>query len=320
MKKILVTGGAGFIGSNFIRYFLNEHAGYKVINLDKLTYAGNRNNLKDIERDPRYTFIKGDICDKRVVERAIEGCDAVINYAAESHVDRSIKRADEFLRTNIDGVQVLLDAVNKFKVPKIIQVSTDEVYGSIKRGSFKEKDRLNPSSPYAASKAAADLLCMAYHTTYKTPVVITRTTNNFGEYQYPEKVIPLFVTNALDNRHLPLYADGMNRRDWIYVLDNCEAIDCALEAGRIGEVYNIGSGNEKTNLDLTRTILKMMEKSDKLIRFVKDRPGHDKRYSLNSSKIKALGWRPRYSFDKAIEATVRWYKTNTWWWRPLKKA
>ncbi len=319
MKKILITGGAGFIGSNFIRYFLNKYSGYEIINLDKLTYAGNKNSLRDIEKDLRYRFVRGDICDKRMVERTVKGCDAVVNFAAESHVDRSIKSADEFLRTNIDGVQLLLDAVNRFKVPRFLQVSTDEVYGSINRGSFKEKDRLNPSSPYAASKASADLLCMAYYTTYATPVIITRSTNNFGEFQYPEKIIPLFITNAFEDRRLPLYADGMNKRDWIYVMDNCEAIDSVLQKGTTGEIYNIGSASEKTNLELTHMILKRMNKPRGLIKFVKDRLGHDKRYSLDCSKIRRLGWRPRYSFDKAIEATVDWYRTNDWWWRPLKK-
>ena len=319
MSKFLVTGGAGFIGSNFIRYFLTKYNDYNITNLDNLTYAGNRENLKDIEKDPRYRFVKGDICDKAAVEKAAKGCDTIINFAAESHVDRSIKDPMGFLRTNIDGVQVLLDAVNKYGIPKYIQISTDETYGSISKGHSKEGDTLRPSSPYAASKAAADLLCHSYYVTYKTPVIITRSSNNFGEYQFPEKVIPLFITNALEDKRLPLYADGMNMRDWIYVLDNCEGIDCVRRNGKIGEIYNIGGGNEKRNIELTRVILKILRKGEGLIEFVKDRPGHDKRYGLSSEKVKGIGWKPRYDFYNALEATVGWYRENGWWWRPLKE-
>ena len=317
MKKILITGGAGFIGSNFIRYFLNSYSDYYIVNLDKLTYAGNRANLKDIEKDPRYKFIKGDICDKKCVEKAALGCNAIINFAAQSHVDRSIKDPGIFLKTNIDGVQVILDTVNKQKIPRFIQISTDEVYGSVQKGYSVEKDSLKPSSPYAASKAAADLLCLSYNTTYRTPVIITRSSNNFGEYQSPEKVIPLFITNALKGKMLPLYADGTNKRDWIYVLDNCEAINCILQKGSLGEIYNIGGGLEKKNLELTHLILKIMNKGKNIIEFVKDRPGHDKRYALNCAKIKKLGWQARCDFNKAIESTVEWYKNNEWWWKPL---
>lgn len=319
MKKILITGGAGFIGSNFIRSFLNKHSDYRVVNLDKLTYAGNRANLKDIEKDPRYSFIQGDICDEDTVRDAAKSSCAIINFAAESHVDRSIKEPAEFLRTNIDGVRMLLEVAKEFEIPRVIQISTDEVFGSIEKGFFREEDPLNPSSPYAASKAASDLLCLAYYTTYKTPVIVTRSSNNFGEYQFPEKVIPLFITNALEGKRLPLYADGMNRRDWIYVLDNCEAIDCVFRKGRAGQIYNIGSGNEKTNLDLTHLILKMLKKKRDLIEYVKDRPGHDKRYALDCAKVGALGWKPRHDFHNALEKTIRWYEANGWWWRPLKK-
>ena len=319
MKKILITGGAGFIGSNFIRLFLNKYSDFKIVNLDKLTYAGNKDNLKDVEKDPRYEFVKGDICDKAIVEKVSKGCDAIVNFAAESHVDRSIKDPKGFLRTNIDGVQTLLDAVNKHKIPRYLQVSTDEVYGSIPKGYSKEGDMLNPSSPYAASKAAADLLCGSYYITYNTPVVITRSSNNFGEYQFPEKVIPLFITNALEGKKVPLYADGSNVRDWIYVLDNCEAIDRALQKGKIGEIYNAGGGNEKKNIELTRMILRITGRGEGFIEYVKDRPGHDKRYGLSAEKFKRLGWSPKYDFTKALEATVEWYKNNSWWWKPLKE-
>lgn len=318
MKKILITGGAGFIGSNFTRYFLNKYSDYRIVNLDKLTYAGNRDNLRDIEKDPRYTFVKGDICSMDTVEKAAKGCQAIINFAAETHVDRSIIKPDDFINTNIRGVHRLLEITNKYKIPKFVQISTDEVYGSRIKGYFKEGDSLSPSSPYSASKAAADLLCYSYYVTYKTPVMITRSTNNFGQFHFPEKVIPLFITNAIDNKALPVYADGMNRRDWIYVLDNCEAVDCVFRKGKPGEIYNIAGGNEMANIRLTRLVLRMMNKPDKLIKFVKDRPGHDKRYALNCSKIKRLGWRPKYDFEEALKITVQWYKKNEWWWRPLR--
>lgn len=319
MRKILVTGGAGFIGSNFIRYLLAKYGDWRVVNLDKLTYAGNKNNLKDVEGNKRYKFIKNDICDRQAAKEAAKGCDAVINFAAESHVDRSIESPAEFTRTNIDGVRVLLDIVNKHKIPRFVQVSTDETYGSVCSGRSKETDPLRPSSPYAASKAAADLLCRSYYATYKTPVIITRSSNNFGQYQFPEKIMPLFITNALEGKNLPVYADGSNRRDWIYVADNCEAIARVLEKGVNGEIYNIGGGNERTNIALTRQILKILKKDEDLIEFVKDRPGHDKRYALDSGKMRRLGWRPRHDFGRALEKTVKWYKDNEWWWGPLKK-
>jgi len=317
MKKILVTGGAGFIGSNFVRYMLERHPDYRIVNLDKLTYAGNLDNLRDIEDNPRYEFIKGDICDGALIGKVMKGVDVVLNFAAESHVDRSIVSPDEFVMTNVLGVNTLLKAARESGVERLIQISTDEVYGSIERGSFKETDPLTPSSPYAASKAGGDLLAHSYWVTYKFPVIITRSSNNFGPYQYPEKLIPLFVTNALEGKSLPLYGDGMNVRDWLYVLDNCEAIDFVLHKGKEGEIYNIGSDNELPNIEITREILRILGKPSSLIQFVQDRPGHDWRYSINSDKIKKLGWRPRHAFKEALEQTIRWYRGNEWWWRKL---
>jgi len=317
--RILVTGGAGFIGSNFIRHMLDAHTDYEIINFDKLTYAGNLDNLKDIEDNPRYKFVKGDICDSDAVLAAVKGCDAVINFAAESHVDRSITSAKEFLTTNVMGTQVLLEAVRDLGIPKYLQVSTDEVYGSIEEGSFKETDALEPSSPYSASKASADLLCHAHYITFGTPVLITRSTNNFGPYQYPEKLIPLFVTNLLEDIPVPVYGDGKNIRDWCFVEDNCRGIDRVLHHGKIGEIYNIGAGNEVTNLVITDAILGSLEKPRSLIAFVADRLGHDRRYSVDIAKVQALGWKPMYDFETAMNLTIDWYKNNEWWWRPLKK-
>ncbi|MBA7634893.1 dTDP-glucose 4,6-dehydratase [subsurface metagenome] len=316
--KILITGGAGFIGSNFVRYLLNKYPDYEIVNLDKLTYSGNLENLKDVENNPNYRFIKGDICDSQIVDEVGKGCDVIINFAAESHVDRSILGPESFIKTDIYGTYTLLEATRKHKMERIIQISTDECYGSIEKGSFKETDPLNPSSPYAASKASADLLCLSYFTTYKLPIIITRSSNNYGPYQYPEKLIPLFITNALENKPLPLYGDGLNVRDWLYVLDNCQAIDLILHKGRIGEIYNVGADNERTNIKITKAILKILEKGEDLIKKVKDRPGHDRRYSLNSSKIRKLGWKPEYNFEKALEETVDWYRNNESWWRKLK--
>jgi len=318
MKKILITGGAGFIGSNFIRHILAKYADYNVVNLDKLTYCGNLENLRDIEKDKRYKFVKGDIADDKVVGDAIKGCDTVINFAAETHVDRSITDPHSFVRTNVAGTHTLLEAARAKGVGRFIQISTDEVYGSIEKGSFKEDDPLLPNSPYSAAKAGGDLLARSYFTTFKLPVVITRSSNNFGPYQYPEKVIPLFITNALQGKDLPLYADGMNVRDWLFVLDNCEAIDLVMHEGKPGEVYNIGGGTEITNLELTSSILKILGKDKSLIKFVKDRPGHDKRYSLDITKISSLGWKPKHDFASCLELTVNWYKNNEAWWRRLK--
>lgn len=323
--KVLITGGAGFIGSNFIRYFLNHHPDHQVINFDKLTYAGNLDNLKDVEKDPRYKFIQGDICDPDAVEVAVaprlrsgqaSGVEAIINFAAESHVDRSILSAGSFVQTDIYGTYVLLEAVKKHKIGRYIQISTDEVYGSIESGSFTESSTLNPNSPYAASKAGGDLLVRAYYKTHKLPVIITRSSNNFGPYQYPEKLISLFVTNALEGKKLPLYGDGGNVRDWLYVLDNCEAIDLVFQKGKAGEVYNIGGGIERKNLEIARFILKELKKPESLIEYVKDRPGHDWRYSLNCGRIKReLGWEAKSDFEAALSQTIKWYRENEEWWK-----
>ncbi|MBU4305317.1 MAG: dTDP-glucose 4,6-dehydratase [Candidatus Omnitrophica bacterium] len=316
--KILVTGGLGFIGSNFIRYMLHKYPKLYIVNLDKQTYASCKSNLKDTSLNPRYAFIKGDICDKKIVLCAMRGCSAVLNFAAETHVDRSINDASVFLRTNISGVYVLLEAARELKVEKFIQIGTDEVYGSCIRGSFHEDDPLLPNSPYSASKASADILIRSYWKTYKFPAVITRSSNNFGPYQFPEKVIPLFITNLLEGKKVPLYGDGLNVRDWIYVLDNCRGIDLVLHKGKTGEIYNIGAGNEKNNLELTESILKEFGRSREWIKFVKDRPGHDRRYSLDTRKIMAMGFKTQVDFHEALVLTVNWYKENKSWWKKLK--
>lgn len=319
MKHILVTGGAGFIGSNFIRYILKKHD-VSVTNLDKLTYAGNLDNLRDVESDPRYRFVKGDICDAGVVDPLVKEVDTIINFAAESHVDRSIGKPDDFIKTDIFGVFVLLEACRKHGIQKFVQISTDEVYGSIESGFFSETDTLMPSSPYAASKAGADRLAYSYFVTYGVPVVIPRSSNNYGPNQYPEKLISLFITNALDNKELPVYGDGQNIRDWIYVTDNCEAIECVMSKGQNGEVYNIGSGNEKTNLEITEMILKSLDKPQKLISYVEDRKGHDKRYALRFEKIQALGWKQKHTFEEAMQETILWYSQNRTWWEKIKSG
>jgi len=318
--KLVVTGGAGFIGSNFIRHVLREHPDDRVVNLDKLTYAGNPANLAEVERDPRYAFVQGDVCDAALVRDVLRGADAVVNFAAESHVDRSLVEPDAFLRTDVFGVFTLLEAVRELRIPRLLHISTDEVYGSVAEGSSTEDDPLRPSNPYSASKAGGDLIALSYWRTHRVPVVITRSSNNFGPHQYPEKVVPLFITNALDDEPLPLYGDGRNVRDWLYVLDNCAAIDLVLRRGRDGEVYNVGGGHEVENVVLTREILKYTGKPDTLIRRVTDRPGHDRRYSVDSSKIGRLGWAPRHPFASALEATVRWYREHESWWRPLKSG
>jgi dTDP-glucose 4,6-dehydratase len=318
--KLLVTGGSGFIGSNFVRHVLASHPDDHVVNLDKLTYAGNPANLADLERDPRYTFVRGDICDAAVVREAIRGVDAVVNFAAESHVDRSLMEPDAFLKTDVYGVFTLLEAVRELRIDRFLHISTDEVYGSVERGSSRESDPVRPTNPYSASKAGGDLLALAYWQTHRVPVLITRSSNNFGPYQYPEKVIPLFVTNALEDKPLPLYGDGRNVRDWLYVLDNCAALDLVLRKGNEGEVYNIGGGHEVENVVLTRQILQLTGKPETLIKPVKDRPGHDRRYSVDSKKIRQLGWTPRHRFGEALAATVAWYREHPTWWQPLKSG
>ena len=319
--RLLVTGGLGFIGSNFIRQMLEEHPEDSIVNLDKVTYAGNPENLKDIAGDPRYTFIRGDICDQDLVGSVFREhqIDAVVHFAAESHVDRSIQDASVFVRTNVLGTHVLLEEALGCGVERFVHVSTDEVYGSIRSGSFREIDNLNPSSPYSASKAASDLLARSYYITHDLPVIVTRCTNNFGPYQYPEKLIPLFVTNLLDGKKVPVYGTGKNVRDWIYVLDHNRAIDFVLRHGEPGEIYNIGGDNEKSNLEITEGILRVLGKDGSMIEYVRDRPGHDWRYSLDSSKLRSMGWKPEFDFEAALQATVEWYVENAWWWRPLKQ-
>ena len=320
--KLLVTGGAGFIASNFIRHILKEHPDWEITNLDKLTYAGNLENLKDIEDNPRYGFIKGDITERELISNILQGgFDAIINFAAESHVDRSILDASPFIETNIKGTQVLLEGARQYRVARFVQVSTDEVYGSTEKGKFTEKSPLAPNSPYSASKTAADLLCHAYWKSYQLPVVITRSSNNLGPFQFPEKLIPLAITNVLENKPIPIYGDGLNVRDWIYVGDHCRALATVLQKGKPGEVYNIAANEEKTNLELIHRLLDIMGKSRELITFVADRPGHDRRYALDMSKIStALGWKPAYSFEKALSTTVDWYIKNEAWWRKIKSG
>jgi len=320
--KVMVTGGAGFIGSNFIRHMLANHPDCEIINFDKLTYAGNLDNLRDIANDSRYSFVKGDICDQKAVEEIVArlGCSGmIVNFAAETHVDRSILSAGSFVQTDVYGTYVLLEAMKKFNVSRYLHISTDEVYGSIERGSFTEESPLHPNSPYAASKAGSDLLVRSYFKTHNLPVLITRSSNNYGSFQYPEKVISLFITNALEGKKLPLYGDGKNVRDWLYVEDNCEAIDLVLQKGKEGEIYNIGGGCEKQNIEITKFILKELGQAEDLIEYVKDRPGHDRRYSLDGSKIKKLGWEPKTKFEEGLKETIEWYQTNQTWWRKIKE-
>ncbi|WP_372518438.1 dTDP-glucose 4,6-dehydratase [Candidatus Ruminimicrobiellum ovillum] len=323
MKKILVTGGAGFIGSNFVRYMLNKYQDYKIVNLDLLTYAGNIKSLDDVKDNPNYLFVKGDIADNKLVDKIVSDnkIDVIINFAAESHVDRSITNPDIFVKTNVLGTQNLLEVAKKYKIEKFFQISTDEVYGSLgKTGFFTEKTPLSPNSPYSASKASADLLVMAYHHTFGLNVNITRCSNNYGPYQFPEKLIPLFITNALDNKQVPLYGDGLNIRDWLFVEDHCSAIDTVLHKGKNGEIYNVGGNNEKTNKYITDTILKYLGKDNSLIKYVADRLGHDRRYAIDATKIKEeLGWQPQYKFEQAIEKTIEWYLNNKDWWEKLRK-
>lgn len=317
--RLLITGGAGFIGSNFIRFMLCRYSDIEIINLDKLTYCGNLENLKDIAKDKRYSFVKGDICDKEIAENLIGSVDAVINFAAQTHVDRSIQNPDDFLVTNVLGVKNLLDAARKSNINRFIQISTDEVYGSISKGLSKEEDSLKPNSPYSASKAAADLLALSYYATYGLPVIVTRSSNNFGQFQYPEKIIPLFVTNLLQGRKVPLYGDGENVREWLFVEDNLTAIDLVFNKGCPGEIYNVGGENRMTNFELTKKLLSIMTKDVDFIEYVNDRPGHDRRYALDSSKIGELGWKQDKNFDNRIEETVKWYEDNKSWWKLLKE-
>ena len=319
-KNLLILGGAGFIGSNFIRYILNKYPDYQIVNIDKLTYCGNLENLEDVKNNPHYTFYQGDICDKELLEDIFsdEKFDYIINFAAETHVDNSISDPMIFTKTNVLGTHNLLEIARKYKVEKFLQISTDEVYGSIEKGKFKESYHLLPNSPYSASKASADLLVMSYFKTFGLPVLITRSSNNFGQYQYPEKLIPLFITNLLENKKVPIYGTGDNVRDWIYVLDNCEGIDTVLHKGEVGEIYNIGGGNERTNLGITEMILTELGKGLSHVEYVEDRKGHDFRYALNINKIKKLGWKPKHSFKEAMAETIKWYTQNECWWKKLK--
>ena len=320
--RILVTGGAGFIGSNFIRYVLHRHSGWEVTNLDKLTYAGNLENLNDVENNPKYHFVRGDIADRELISNLLQDkFDAVVNFAAESHVDRSILDASPFIQTNIKGTEVLLEGARQYHVERFIQVSTDEVYGSMLNGGFTETSPLSPNSPYAATKAAADLLCRAYAQTYGLPIIITRSSNNFGPYQFPEKLIPLAITNALEGKPIPVYGDGLNIRDWIYVEDHCRALESVIQKGSPGEIYNIAANQERTNLELIHSLLNIMGKPRELITFVTDRPAHDRRYALDTSKIaRDLGWQPTYSFEEALLDTVNWYLSHESWWRRIKNG
>jgi dTDP-glucose 4,6-dehydratase len=315
--KLFVTGAAGFIGSNYVRHVLSS-SDDEVTVFDALTYAGNLSSLADIADDPRYSFVQGDICDRDAVAAAMAGHDAVVHFAAESHVDRSIVDPDTFIRTNCLGTNVMCDVARHVEVDRFLHISTDEVYGSIDVGSFVETDRLGPRSPYSSSKAGSDLIALSYEETYGLPVIVTRSSNNFGPFQFPEKVIPLFVTNLLDGKKVPLYGDGLNIRDWIYVEDNCTGVDVVLRKGQVGEIYNIGGGNETTNRELTEKVLAMCGVGDEMVEYVEDRLGHDRRYSIDCSKANALGWKPTRSLDEALGATVEWYRANRAWWEPLK--
>ena len=320
MVDVLVTGGAGFIGSNFVRYALARHRDWRVTTLDKLTYAGRRENLHDVMDDPRHTFVHGDIGDAPVSAPLVERSDIVVHFAAETHVDRSIMSAGDFIRTDVEGTWVLLEAARRAaKLRRFVQISTDEVYGSVPTGASRETDELKPRNPYAASKAGADRLAYSYWATYGLPVIVTRASNNYGPYQFPEKVIPLFVTNAIDDIPVPLYGDGRNVRDWLHVDDHCSAIDLLIDRATDGEVYNIGGGNDIMNVELTHRILDALRKPASLITPVADRQGHDRRYCLDTAKLRGLGWTPAVAFEQGLQATVDWYRNNEWWWRPIKE-
>jgi dTDP-glucose 4,6-dehydratase len=320
MVDVLVTGGAGFIGSNFVRHVLAAHADWRVTTLDKLTYAGRRENLLDVMDNPRHVFVHGDIRDARVSAPLVEQSEIVVHFAAETHVDRSIVAAGDFIRTDVEGTWVLLEAARKATgLRRFVQISTDEVYGSVPVGTSRETDELKPRNPYAASKAGADRLAYSYWATYALPVIVTRASNNYGPFQFPEKVVPLFVTNAIDDMPVPLYGDGKNVRDWLHVDDHCRAIDLLIDRGINGDVYNIGGGNEVMNVDLTHRILSVLGKPTSLIKPVPDRPGHDRRYCLDTTKLRTLGWTPQVAFDDGLTTTVDWYRRNEWWWRPIKE-
>ena len=320
MVEVLVTGGAGFIGSNFVRHALRTHADWRVTTLDKLTYAGRRENLHDVMDDPRHEFVHGDIADAAVAGPLVERSAIVVHFAAETHDDRTLLSAAEFIRTDVEGTWVLLEAARRAKgLQRFIQISTDEVYGSVPAGASLETDELKPRNPYAASKAGADRLAYSYFATYELPIVITRASNNYGPYQFPEKVIPLFATNAIDGQQVPLYGDGRNVRDWLHVDDHCRAVDRLIELGINGEVYNVGGGNDIMNVELTHRILDGLARPRTLIKPVADRPGHDRRYCLDTTKLRATGWAPQVPFAEGLQQTVEWYRDNEWWWRPIKE-
>lgn len=322
MRSIMVTGGAGFIGSNFVRMILRKYPDYHVIVYDKMTYAGNPDNLLDLQDDPRFLFVRGDIADGTKVEETVKqfSIDAIVNFAAETHVDRSIESPGSFVQTNVFGVYTLLEAARKFGIERMVHVSTDEVYGAVLEGSSVETDRLEPRSPYSAAKAGGDLMCRAYFVTHDTPVMVTRGSNTYGPYQYPEKVLPLFITNAIEDKPLPMYGDGKYVRDWMYVLDHCEGIDLVLHKGEPGEIYNIGGGNERENIEVTYKVLDLLGKPRTLINYVQDRPGHDRRYSIDTTKMRTLGWSPKRSFDDGLRETVEWYTDNPQWWGQIKSG
>jgi dTDP-glucose 4,6-dehydratase len=320
MLNVLVTGGAGFIGSNFVRYALDAHPDWQITNLDKLTYAGRKETLNDVIGNRRHTFVHGDVADAQVAAPLVKAADIVVHFAAETHVDRAILEAGDFIKTDVIGTFVLLEAARASQNLRcFIQISTDEVYGSVPEGSSVETDELRPRNPYSASKAGADRLAYSYWATYNVPVMVTRASNNYGPYQFPEKVIPLFITNALDNIPVPLYGTGLNIRDWLHVGDHCRGIDTVIERGKPGDTYNIGGGNEVRNLDLTYGLLHLLDRPDSLIKKVQDRPGHDMRYSLDTAKLRKLGWAPQVAFDEGLKETVDWYRRNEWWWRPIKE-
>jgi dTDP-glucose 4,6-dehydratase len=320
MVEVLVTGGAGFIGSNFVRHALQRHPEWRITTLDRLTYAGRLENLQEVMDDPRHEFVKGDVADPDVARPLVQASEIVVHFAAETHVDRSILSAGAFITTDVYGTFVLLEAARQApRLRRFVQISTDEVYGSVSEGSSRETDELRPRNPYSASKAGADRLAYSYWATYEVPVVITRASNNYGPNQFPEKIVPLFITNAIDDIPVPLYGDGLNERDWLHVADHCSAIDVVIESGTPGEVYNVGGGNHVRNIDLTAQILRLTGKTDALIRRVPDRLGHDRRYSLDTAKLRALGWEPRVRFELGLAQTVEWYRRSEWWWRPIKE-